>query len=121
MLTLWLALAGSAGAVARFVLDGVVRARWRSEFPWATLAINVTGSLLLGFITGLAIWHGEPGDVRAIIGIGFCGGYTTFSTASLETVRLLQRGAYWAGAGNAFGALAVTVAAAAGGLALASL
>ena len=75
----------------------------------------------LTFITGLALWHGEPSQARAIIGVGFCGGYTTFSTASVETVRLLQRGRYWAGLGNAFGTLAVTVAAAAGGLALASL
>lgn len=121
MLTLWLALAGGAGAVARFVLDGAIRGRWRSEFPWATLVVNVTGSFLLGVVTGLALWHGEPSQARVIIGVGFCGGYTTFSTASVETVRLLQRGAYWAGAGNAVGSLAVTVAAAAGGLALASL
>ncbi|WP_024793717.1 fluoride efflux transporter CrcB [Tomitella biformata] len=121
MTALWLACAGSAGAVARFMLDGAVRARWRPDFPWATIAVNVSGSLLLGIITGLALWHGEPSQVRAIIGVGFCGGYTTFSTASVETVRLLQRGRYWAGAGNAFGTLAVTVAAAAVGLTLASL
>ena len=121
MLTFWLACAGSAGALSRFVVDGAVRARWRSELPWATIAINVSGPALLGFITGLALWHGEPSQARAIIGVGFCGGYTTFSTASVETVRLLQRGRYWAGLGNGFGTLAVTVAAAAGGLALASL
>lgn len=121
MLTLGLALAGGAGAATRFALDGAMQARWRPRFPWATLAVNVSGSLLLGFITGLALWHGDPGQVRTIVGVGFCGGYTTFSTASVETVRLLQRGAYWAGAGNAIGSLAVTVAAAAAGLGLSNL
>lgn len=121
MLTVWLALGGSAGAVTRFLADGAIRARWPSDCPWATFAINVSGSLVLGFFTGLALWHGEPSQVQAVVGVGFCGGYTTFSTASVETVRLLQRGRYWAGAGNAFGMLAVTVAAAAGGLGLASL
>ena len=113
MIVLLIALAGSAGAVARFVVDGAVRWRTAGDFPWATLAINVTGSLLLG---GLAGALADPeSSWRLAVGVGFCGGYTTFSTASFETVRLVQRGRYRAallfGAG---GLLACVLAAAAG-------
>jgi CrcB protein len=90
----WVALAGSAGAVARFVVDGAWRAHRPSTFPWPTIAINVSGSLLLGVVTGLVLFHGAPGTVRTVVGTGFCGGYTTFSTASFETVRLVQQRRY---------------------------
>lgn len=116
-MVLWVGLAGSAGAVARFVLDGMIRSRRTSEFPWATIIVNVTGSLILGFIAGLVLFHGAPGSVQTIVGVGFCGGYTTFSTASFETVRLIQRQRYRAAAANAFGTLALTVLAGAAGLA----
>lgn len=99
-MVLWVGLAGSAGAVARFVLDGMIRSRRTSEFPWATIIVNVTGSLLLEFIAGLVLFHGAPGSVQTIVGVGFCGGYTTFSTASFETVRLIQRQRYRAGRGK---------------------
>lgn len=85
-------IAGGLGAVARFVVDGEVKALLDSDFPWATLAINVAGSLLFGVLTGLVIFAGAPDDVRTVLGTGFCGGFTTFSTASFETVRLAQRG-----------------------------
>lgn len=117
MTALWLALAGSVGAITRFVVDGTVRSRWSSEFPWATLLINVTGSLLLGVLTGLVLFHDSPGELRLIVGTGFCGGYTTFSTASFETVRLVQRRAPWPAIGNAVGTMTLTVLA--GGLGLA--
>ncbi|WP_432547248.1 fluoride efflux transporter FluC [Kineococcus sp. SYSU DK004] len=110
-------LAGSLGAVARFVVDGEVRRRWPTTFPWPTVGVNVTGSLLLGLVTGLVLAGAGPQDLRAVAGLGFCGGYTTFSTAVLESVRLAQRGAWWAAAGNAAGTLVATTAAAAAGLA----
>ena len=92
MIAVWVALAGAAGAAARFAVDGLVRHRWSGPaFPWATLVINVSGSLLLGVVTGLVLYRGGPDDLRLIVGTGFCGGYTTFSTASFETVRLAQR------------------------------
>lgn len=120
-MVLWVALAGSLGAVARFVVDGAIRSRRASEFPWATVAINVTGSLLLGFLAGVVIFHGDAPQVQTIAGTGFCGGYTTFSTASFETVRLIQRRRYAASAANALGTLLLTIAAGAAGLALAGL
>lgn len=117
MTVIWIALAGSVGAIARFVVDGSIRARWPSEFPGATMLINVSGSLLLGVVTGLVLFQGCPGALRLIVGTGFCGGYTTFSTASFETVRLIQRRAPWPAIGNAVGTVALTVAT--GGLGLA--
>ncbi|WP_375483726.1 fluoride efflux transporter CrcB [uncultured Jatrophihabitans sp.] len=116
MIAVWIALAGGAGALARFVLDGAVRARLASDFPWATVLINVTGSFALGVLTGLVLFHGRPDDLRLILGTGFCGGYTTFSTASVETVRLAQRGAVVAALGNALGTLVLAVGAGALGL-----
>lgn len=121
MTALWVACAGSLGAVSRFVVDGAIRHRRSTEFPWATVLINVTGSLLLGFIVGVVLFHGVSRELQLIAGVGFCGGYTTFSTASVETIRLMQRRRYWAGAFNAIGTLLITVAAAAAGMAVAAL
>lgn len=121
MMVAWIACAGSAGAVARFVVDGAIRHRRATEFPWATVLINVSGSLLLGFLAGMVLFHGASRGIQLIAGVGFCGGYTTFSTASVETIRLIQRRRYWAGLSNAIGTLAVTVTAAAAGMAVASL
>jgi CrcB protein len=116
-----MALAGGLGAGTRFVLDGVIRARVASQFPWATMLINVTGSLLLGVLAGLVLFHGSAATARLVIGTGFCGGYTTFSTASFESVRLLQHRKYGQALANAVGTLLLTAAAAAAGMAIASL
>ncbi|GGK66979.1 fluoride efflux transporter CrcB [Nocardia camponoti] len=120
MMLLWVALAGSAGAVARFVLDGVIRSRVASPIPWSTITINLTGSLLLGVLAGLVLFHGTPTPIQTVLGVGFCGGYTTFSTASYETVRLIQQQRYRAATVSALGTLALCVAAGAAGLALAA-
>jgi CrcB protein len=86
------AAAGAAGAVARFVLDRVVRSRYRGPFPLATLLINTSGALALGLLTGGMLYQGLGHVAVAIAGTGFCGGYTTFSTFSVENVRLAQEG-----------------------------
>lgn len=114
---LLVALLGSAGAVVRFLVDGRLRPLTGERLPWATLVINISGSLLLGVITGLAA-HGLPATVRMAAGTGFCGGYTTFSTASYEGVRLLERGRGAAAALTAAGGWAACALAAAGGLLL---
>ncbi len=88
MIPFALALAGGVGATARFVFDGVVGRRLHWRIPAATLAINVIGSFLLGVLTGLVTHHGAPTDLKSVLGTGFCGGFTTFSTASVETSRL---------------------------------
>lgn len=111
-----LALAGGLGAVSRFVLVEWIAVRWRGTLPWGTILINLSGSLVLGLITGLAMGHLLPETWRLILGTGFLGGYTTFSTASVETVRLLRQGRVLATLGNALGTLLATVLAAGLGL-----
>jgi CrcB protein len=114
-------LAGAAGALARFVLDSSIKQRWRTPFPWATVAINVSGSLLLGVLAGLVLFDDQSAVWQTVIGTGFCGGYTTFSTASFETVRLVEQNRRGLALLNAVGSLVVAVAACAAGLALAWL
>lgn len=102
-MSVWLilgtAIAGGAGSALRFFLDTAVRSRLGSRFPWGTSVINLTGSLALGIITGLgttvlpALWV-------TVIGTGLIGGYTTFSTASVEAVRLALENRYRAAAAH---------------------
>ena len=122
-LTIWigLVLAGSIGAPTRFLLDAFVQDRTSGVFPWGTFAINMSGSLLLGFLTGLALYHAFPATPRIVIGTGFCGAYTTFSTWTFETMRLLEEGAVREASLNAGMSLLVGMAAAGTGLALATL
>jgi len=100
-----LAVAGGLGAVARFLLDAAIKSRIRRRFPIGTLVINLSGSFLLGLVTGLAAAHALPPEWRAIIGVGFLGGYTTFSTASFETVRLALERRWAATLLNGFGVM----------------
>jgi len=110
------ALAGGAGATLRFVVDGLVRSRVRIALPVGTLLINVVGSLLLGLFTGLALAAWLPEAWHLVLGGGLLGGFTTFSTASYETVRLaLERRALSAIA-NGLGMLVLAVSCAGLGL-----
>ena len=115
-----LALAGGLGAGARFVLDGML---WRRSvrYPVGTLVINVTGSFLLGLVTGLALAAVLPFEAQLIVGTGFLGGYTTFSTASVESVRLIQERRYGSALVSSVGMLVLTIVASAGGLLLGSV
>ena len=120
-LVLGVSLAGGAGALSRFLVDGVISARRPSPFPQATLLINVLGSLVLGVLTGLVLFHDVADGWRVVLGTGFCGGFTTFSTTSFTSVRLAQERLPALAALNALGTLALSVAAAAVGFALAAL
>lgn len=115
----WVALAGALGAVLRFTVDSEFKRRYPSEFPWGTGFINASGSLIIGLIAGVVMFGSGAHELQAIIGTGFCGGYTTFSTASFETVRLIQQGRRGIAVGYATGSLVVSVAACAAGLAIA--
>jgi CrcB protein len=119
----WVAFvgAGAVGAPVRYLVDGFVSDRVEGAFPWGTFVINVTGSLLLGLLTGLSLYHAFPRTPRVVLGTGFCGAYTTFSTFSFETIRLLEEGAVDEALRNAFGTLVTCAAAAAAGLALAAI
>ncbi|MSS45814.1 CrcB family protein [Cutibacterium sp. WCA-380-WT-3A] len=88
MTMVWICLAGGLGAVTRFLLDSRLNSRFPAPIPVGTVVINVAGSLLLGFITAVALQHmGFSQHLKGPLATGFCGGFTTFSTASVETVR----------------------------------
>jgi CrcB protein len=114
-------LAGSVGAPLRYIVDQAIQHRRRGPFPAGTVTINVTGSLLLGLLTGLAAHHGLTPRTLTVLGTGLLGAYTTFSTFSYETVRLLEEGAVVAAVVNVVGSLALGLTAAAAGLGLALL
>jgi len=116
LLFLMVAAAGGVGAAARFFLDGLLRSRLSGAFPYGTTIINVSGSLLLGLVTGLAMNHLLAAEWSLVLGGGLLGGYTTFSTASFESVRLAQEYRYLAALVNGIGMLVASVAAAALGL-----
>lgn len=107
--TIWIGLAGFAGAVSRYAVEGWVSARTRGGFPRGTLAVNASGSFLLGFVFALLTERFLPHPtVRAALTIGFLGAYTTFSTFAFETMRLAEDGALLRAAAN----VAVSVGAA---------
>ncbi|WP_134323094.1 fluoride efflux transporter CrcB [Cumulibacter soli] len=120
LLFLGLSLAGGLGSASRFLLDGAIRARTRGVLPIGTIVINLSGSLLLGLLTGVVSMQVLPKSVGLVIGVGFLGGYTTFSTASFETVRLFQERKWVAGGLNGIGVVVATTALAAVGLWLGS-
>ncbi len=118
---LLVALLGGAGAATRFVVDGAVRVRWSRTFPVATFLVNVTGSLFIGLLFGAVTSHGLGSDWSVPAITGFCGGYTTFSTAMVETVRLVQSGQLRRALLNALGTTVACLAAAALGVTVMAL
>ncbi|MGZ0712716.1 fluoride efflux transporter FluC (plasmid) [Coraliomargarita sp. W4R53] len=112
-------LGGGIGAVARFVIDGLIMRHVPSGFPLGIFLINTTGSLLLGFLTGLADPSVLGAQVLFVLGQGVMGGYTTFSTAMVDTVHMIQKRTYGRALVNSLAMIVVTVAAAFAGLALA--
>ena len=95
MTTVWVALGGALGSVSRFWLAMTVAQRLEEIFPWGTLTVNVIGSFIIGFTTVLTGPDGRlfvPADARIFVVVGFCGGFTTFSTFSLQTLQLLRDG-----------------------------
>jgi fluoride exporter len=104
-------LASVIGALARLDVDSSVKHRWPTLMPWATIGINVSGSAIIGVVAGVVVLHGMPVALQTIVGTGFCGGYTTFSSASYETVRLAQQRRPALALANAVGSLLASVAA----------
>ncbi len=96
-----LVVAGAmAGAPLRYLTDRAVQARHDSVFPWGTFTVNVVGCLILGTLTGAATYGAASDSVRLLVGTGFCGALTTYSTFSYETVRLAGTGARFLAAAN---------------------
>ena len=112
MTVLLVAIGGMLGAPLRYLTDRLISARHDSVLPWGTLAVNVAGSLLLGFLYGAQRHLGMPSSAMALAGVGFCGGLTTFSSFGYETLRLLEDGAIGAAGLNMLGSLAAGLAAA---------
>jgi CrcB protein len=95
MLLLYIAAGSAIGGVTRYLVGFAIQQRAGVEFPLGTLIINITGSLLLGFLLRAALEGVSVSpEVRAFLTTGFCGGYTTFSTFSYDTVALVQGGEY---------------------------
>lgn len=86
----WIGLGalGALGALGRFTIDRAVSARWPSDFPFGTLAVNLSGGFALGALVGL----GVTGDAILVLGTGLLGGYTTFSTWMFEAQKLAEDG-----------------------------
>jgi CrcB protein len=119
--TFWAVAIGAAlGGVSRYYLSAAIQHRTGATFPWGTLVINVTGSLLLGFIVRYALATPAVSvEMRALLTAGFCGGYTTFSTYSFETASLLEDGQYSRAGVYALGSMVVALVATFGGFVLA--
>lgn len=92
---LWVALGGALGSVARYALGNAVVLLTGPAFPWGTLLINVLGSFVISFfgmLTGTGDRFGLPAELRIFVTVGICGGFTTFSSFSLQTVDLIRAG-----------------------------
>ena len=111
-------VAAGIGAVARYLIDGIVGDRTDGFFPWGTFVVNVSGCLMLGVLTGMALYHGGDDTVRTVLGTGGLGAFTTFSAFSVETIRLVEEGAVGAAARNAVGTFLCGLTAAGLGLAI---
>jgi CrcB protein len=118
MILVLLTAAGAVGALLRYEVELAVRRRRGTHLPLGILVINVTGSFVLGTLTGLAVHHGLPTTVVTVVGTGLIGAYTTFSTFSFDTVTLVEHGRARAAAGNLLVSLVLGLAAAGLGLVL---
>ncbi|MER6732053.1 fluoride efflux transporter CrcB [Streptomyces puniciscabiei] len=116
-----LVIAGAVvGAPLRYLTDRAVQARHDSVFPWGTFVVNVTGSLILGLITGAASAGAVGPHPQLLLGTGLCGALTTYSTFSYETLRLTEAGSGLYAAANVVASLVAGLAAAFGGVSLAA-
>jgi len=115
-------LGGSAGAVARYLVDGIVADRIGGTFPWGTLVVNASGSFVLGLLFALTADRAIlPAEIRGPVLIGFLGAYTTFSTYMLESWRLAESGAIVLALANLAGSTIVGLVAVVIGLTLGRL
>jgi fluoride exporter len=89
------AIGGALGSVARFWISTVMAERFTETFPIGTLVVNVSGSFLIGLLAALAKGGTVPNSMRTFLMVGVCGGYTTFSSFSLQNLQLLQNGNYY--------------------------
>ena len=115
------ALAGALGALGRYGVHGLVQSRTASRFPYGTVLVNISGSFVLGLLVGLLTYRGLDPDIRTVVGTGFIGAYTTFSSFSYDTLGLFEARMTRAALVNAFGSVAIGLLAATAGFALAGV
>ncbi|HET9982278.1 MAG TPA: fluoride efflux transporter CrcB [Longimicrobiales bacterium] len=120
MIPLVVFLGAGVGGLARYAVGGWIQQAAGAGFPWGTLVVNITGSLLLAFLYAFLEGTIAAPQWRALLGVGFCGGYTTFSTFSYETVRLLQDGQWSRASWYVLGSVLVSLVAAAAGFRIAA-
>lgn len=120
MTVLLVLVGGAIGAPLRYLTDVFVQSRHDSVFPWGTFAVNVVGSLVLGATAGAVAAADGPAWVLTLVGTGFCGALTTFSTFGFETVRLVEDGSLLEAGLNVSASLVVGMAACVAGWALAA-
>ena len=114
---IFIGLGGFAGAISRYLVDGLVTDRTAGTYPWGTLAVNATGSFLLGLLFAMTTERAIlPAEIRGPVMIGFIGAYTTFSTYMLESWQLIENGSYGPAIANLGGSILIGVAAVATGL-----
>ena len=117
---LYIALGGALGSLSRYWLGGAIQRAYPGSFPVGTLVVNLTGCFLIGLFLQYALDSTHfNAELRAFLTIGFCGGYTTFSSYSWETMRLFQAGEWGRGALYALGSMAVGLLATMAGMAVA--
>jgi CrcB protein len=109
--SLWIAGGAAIGANLRFWLGELVGQRGAMVFPWATFAINVLGSLAIGIFYAWEMKYTPHFQARLFIAVGICGGFTTFSTFSWESLRLMEKGEWFAFGVYAVGSVVLTIAA----------
>jgi len=121
---IWVALGGAIGTAGRYWLSGVIARSFGETFPWGTLIINVTGSFIIGFFAALTGPDGRlfvSSNARQFVMIGMCGGYTTFSSFSLQTLNLMNNGEWYRAVGNIGASVVLCLIAVWAGVVLAGL
>ena len=111
---LWIAVGGAFGSMARYASTNLVASWLGAHFPWGTLMINVLGSFVIGFFAALTGPGGKVfvhNDVRLFVMVGICGGYTTFSSFSLQTLDLMRDGNYSRAGLNVVGSVVLCLSA----------
>ncbi len=118
LIYLYVALGGALGSMARFWTAGFIARLTGPAFPWGTILINIVGSFVIGWFAGLSLSRTGPSpDMRAFVMAGLCGGFTTFSAFSLQTLELLREGRVAAASANVGLSVLICVAASGAGLA----
>ena len=113
-IALWIFVGGGLGSLARWGFSGLIARTVGETFPWGTLVVNITGSFIIGLFFTLTDSGGRwlvPGSFRAFFMLGICGGYTTFSSFSLQTLELIREGDWLKAGANAFASVALCMVA----------